>query len=267
MINRGKHNILGVMVSAADYEMVVRRIVQAANSRTSLVVSAAAVHAIMEGALSEEHKYRLNHFDLVVPDGQPVRWTLNLLHRARLKDRVYGPSLAVRTLQAAERFGLSVFFYGGDEGLLSAIRRNVTSQYPGLRIAGTESSKFRRLLPGEKQQIAQRIFDSGASLVFVGLGCPRQDVWAYEFRGVLPMPVVCVGGAFGILARRSPQAPQWMQDRGLEWLYRLSREPRRLWRRYLLFNPAYVGLIAMQAFRLKRFDILGRCPGDELAYG
>ena len=266
MISYGKKNILGILVDAVDYEATVEQIIQAAKGRRGFAVSAAAVHTVMEGVLDKEHRYRLNQFAMIVPDGQPVRWALNLLHGLHLKNRVYGPTLTVRALEAAERAGIPVFFYGGSDELLQAVRRNLSRSYPKLAIAGTEASKFRRLFPGEKQEIAGRIRSSGAGILFVGLGCPRQDVWAYEFRECVPMPMLCVGGAFGILAGKSTEAPSWMQDRGLEWVYRLSREPRRLWRRYLLLNPLYTVLVAGQALGLKWRDS-GRPPETELLYG
>jgi hypothetical protein len=119
----------------------------------------------------------------------------------------------------------------------------------------------------ERDRVTQRIGESGASLVFVGLGCPRQDVWAYEYRELLSIPIVAVGGAFGVLAGKVPQAPAWMQDRGLEWFFRLWSEPRRLWRRYLLLNPAYTLLIALQALGLHKFTTDGDRPTTEVLYG
>jgi len=136
-----------------------------------------------------------------------------------------------------------------------------------LPVAGLEPSRFRRLNPGEKAELVARIRASGAAIVFAGLGCPRQEVWAYEFRHDLSMPVLAVGAAFAFFAGEVPQAPQWVQDRGLEWLFRLVAEPRRLWRRYILLNPAYVTLVALQALRLSRFSTDGSLPRTELLYG
>jgi hypothetical protein len=130
-----------------------------------------------------------------------------------------------------------------------------------------EPSRFRRLTRDEKEEVAARILASGARLVFVGLGCPRQETFAFEFREVLPMPILAVGAAFPFLAGSLPQAPAWMQGAGLEWLFRLTVEPRRLWRRYLLLNPAYMCLVALQALRLFRFPTDGRAPVSELLYG
>jgi exopolysaccharide biosynthesis WecB/TagA/CpsF family protein len=130
-----------------------------------------------------------------------------------------------------------------------------------------EPSRFRRLVDGEKEELAQRISESGAALVFVGLGCPRQETFAFEFRDTLAMPIVAVGAAFPFLAGLIPQAPPWMQNAGLEWLFRLCSEPLRLWRRYLFLNPAYLFLVALQASGIRRFRTDGQSPAHELLYG
>jgi exopolysaccharide biosynthesis WecB/TagA/CpsF family protein len=217
--------------------------------------------------LNHEHKFRLNHLDLLTPDGQPVRWALKILHGVELADRVYGPNLTLRLCDRAEKENLGVYFYGNTPEVLSALRTTLERRFPRLRIAGMEPSKFRRLSHQEQDRVAQHIRESGASLVFVGLGCPRQDVWAYEYRELLSIPIVAVGGAFGVLAGKVPQAPEWMQDRGLEWFFRLWSEPRRLWRRYLLLNPAYTLLVALQATSLLHFATEGHRPATELLYG
>jgi exopolysaccharide biosynthesis WecB/TagA/CpsF family protein len=221
----------------------------------------------MTGVFDREQKFRLNHFDLLVPDGQPVKWVLNLLHRAGVADRVYGPHLTVKVCARAAEEGLPVYFYGSTEKVLSSLRRNLETKFPGLIIAGMQPSKFRRLYPEEKVELAARIRASGAAITFVGLGCPRQETFTYEFRDHLQMPTLAVGAAFSFLAGITPQAPDWMQEAGLEWLFRLASEPRRLWRRYLFLNPAYVFLVALQAFGISQFSTDGRSPTCELLYG
>jgi exopolysaccharide biosynthesis WecB/TagA/CpsF family protein len=263
----GKNNILGVLIDAADYEGAVEAIIDAAKRKRPFAVSALAVHGLMTGATDGEQKYRLNRFDLLVPDGQPVRWALNTLHRAGLKDRVYGPNLTLRVCQAAEQEALPVFFYGTTPEILTSLTGSLEKQFPNLKIAGMEPSQFRRLSPKEKVEIAQRVRDAGAAIVFVGLGCPRQEAFAYEFRELLGVPILAVGAAFPFLAGMLRQAPAWMQDAGLEWLYRLLSEPKRLWRRYLILNPAYLFLLALQALRIRTFSPEGKAPKSELLYG
>jgi N-acetylglucosaminyldiphosphoundecaprenol N-acetyl-beta-D-mannosaminyltransferase len=267
MHNAGKRNVLGILIDAVDYEHAVQVVLQAAREKRPAAISALAVHGLMTGVLDREHKFRLNRFDLLVPDGQPVRWVLNWLYRTGLSDRVYGPNLTRRLCQRATAEGLPIYFYGSTPQILTALRRSLECEYPGIVIVGMEPSKFRRLTPREKEDLAGRVRLSGASILFVGLGCPRQEVFAYEFRNAVGMPVLAVGAAFPFLAGLTPQAPRWMQDRGLEWLFRLASEPRRLWRRYLYLNPAYAFLVALQALRISRFRTEGQSPVREILYG
>jgi N-acetylglucosaminyldiphosphoundecaprenol N-acetyl-beta-D-mannosaminyltransferase len=267
MPNSPKRNILGILINAIDCESAVDQIVTAARQSLPAAVSALAVHGVMTGVLNAEHRYRLNHFDLLVPDGQPVRWAMNFLHRTRLRQRVYGPNLTLRLCERASAEGLGVYFYGSTPRVLSKLKQNLQIQFPWLQIAGMQASKFGTLSPMERDDVTERIRRSGASIVFVGLGCPRQEVFAYEFRELLARPIVSVGAAFDFLAGTAPQAPQWMQDKGLEWLFRFGIEPRRLWRRYLLLNPIYLILVALQAGGFLGIDADGRKPSGELLYG
>jgi len=267
MLDAGKRNILGILMNIADYQGTVEIVACAARERRGATVSALAVHGLMTGVFDDEQKFRLNHFDLLVPDGQPVRWVLNWLYRAGLSDRVYGPNLTLKVCARAATEGLPVYFYGSTREVLASLRQNLVAKFPSLIIAGMEPSRFRCLRPGEKTELAARIRASGAAIVFVGLGCPRQEAFTYEFRDHLQMPILAVGAAFPFLAGITSQAPRWMQDAGLEWLYRLRTEPRRLWRRYLLLNPAYIFLVALQVLGVSRFSTDGRSPAHELLYG
>jgi N-acetylglucosaminyldiphosphoundecaprenol N-acetyl-beta-D-mannosaminyltransferase len=267
MIDKGKRNVLGVCINAVDYEAAVERIIEAARARQSMALSALAVHGVMTGVLDATQRYRLNHLDLVVPDGQPVRWALNLLYGMDLPDRVYGPTLMLKLCERAAIENLPIYLYGSRPEVLEALERNLRARFPGLNVAGTQASHFRRLSKEEKQVVVETIRHSGAALLFVGLGCPRQEVWAYEYRDALTLPLIAVGAAFDFHAGLLSQAPPLMQRLGLEWFYRLTREPRRLWRRYGLLNPAYLALLALQATRLKRFDPTGAVPSQELGYG
>ena len=267
MIDHGKKNLLGILIDAVDYEGALERIITAAGECRPYTVSALAVHGVMSGYTEEDHRARLNRFDLIVPDGQPVRWALNLLYRTKLLDRVYGPTLTLRTCERAEREGLGIYLYGSTAAVLERLQHSLHKQFPRLTICGAEPSKFRRLSANEKDELVARIRDSGARITFVGLGCPRQEVWAYEYREALSMPILAVGAAFDFHAGTVSQAPSWMQDRGLEWLYRLKTEPRRLWRRYLLLNPWYVMLVAAQFFRLRHFIPTKYDVSSNVSYG
>ncbi len=268
MIDRGKHNLLGVNIQAVDCNAAVAKIMTASQLRQPLGVSALAVHGVMTGVLDPTHRHRLNQLELVVPDGQPVRWGLNLLHQTGLKDRVYGPQLMLATCRAAELAGIPIFLFGGSPQLLEALSDNLLRRFPGLKVAGQLASKFRKVSPPEKKEIIDTINRSGAAITFVGLGCPRQEVWAYEFKDHLNMPVLAVGAAFNFHAGHLPQAPALMQRMGLEWLFRLGKEPVRLWKRYLLLNPYYLGLLFCQWTGLLKFDPQNTVtPTSDISYG
>ena len=267
MHNAGKRNVLGILIDVVDYQGAEDAIIRAAVERKTMSVSALAVHGLMTGALDREQKFRLNQFSLLVPDGQPVRWALNWLHGAPLRERVYGPNLMLRVCARAAAEGLPVYFYGSTPETLLSLKESLQLRFPGLVIAGIESSQFRRLSLIEREQLAERIRSSGAAIVFVGLGCHRQEVFVYEFRELVSMPLLAVGAAFPFLAGIVPQAPLWMQKFGLEWLFRLWSEPRRLWRRYLFLNPTYLFLLSLQILGLSRFRTDGQSPVRELLYG
>ena len=267
MIDYGKLDVLGVWIDAVDYAAAVERIFSAARQRRPLTVSALAVHGVMTGVLNSAHRYRLNHFDLLVPDGQPVRWALRWLHRTNLPDRVYGPNLMWQVCQRAVTEGLSIFLYGGTQETVTVLCDRLMREHPGLQIAGAKPSAFRQMTALERDAAATEIRASGARIAFIGLGCPRQEVFAFEMREHLGMPLLAVGAAFNFHAGTLPRAPPALQRRGLEWMFRLLHEPRRLWKRYLLLNPLYLMLLGFQSIGLWETGGLGQPPREELRYG
>lgn len=251
VIDRGRFDILGVKVAAVDYDAAVEKVVAAAREGLPYTVTALAVHGVMTGALDPVHRERLNHLDLVCPDGMPVRWALDALYATALPDRVYGPLLIIRICERAALEGLPVYLYGSRPDVLDRLVAHLSAQIPGLCIAGSRPSLFRELTDAERRDLGESIRSSGARIVFVGLGCPRQEKFVYEMRGHLPMPAIAVGAAFDFHAGTLPQAPRGMQRAGLEWLFRLGQEPRRLWRRYLYLNPLFLGMLVRQALRMR----------------
>jgi N-acetylglucosaminyldiphosphoundecaprenol N-acetyl-beta-D-mannosaminyltransferase len=246
--------VAGVLVSRTTYADATASIIGAACEGVPLVAAATSVHGLAMGAIDPEFGAILNSFELITPDGQPIRWALNALHGAGLAERVYGPTLTRCLCEAAAQAGVSVYFYGSRPDVLERLVRRLSITVPGLRIAGYQSPPFRPLTAAEDAEETERIIASGAQLVFVGLGCPRQERWAFEHRVRLGRPLVCVGAAFDFHAGTLRQAPAWMQSRGLEWLFRLVMEPRRLWRRYTKHIPIFVVLVSHQyaVERLKR---------------
>lgn len=268
MIDLGKKNLIGVQIDAVDYEGAVARIMTAAHAKKRCTTTALAVHGVMTGALDACHRYRLNSLDLVVPDGMPVRWGLNLLHKSKLPDRVYGPNLMLKVCQAAAEQSVPIYLFGSDAATLELLSSNLLEKFPGLKIAGAQASQFRKLNEQESQEMLAKIRESGAGITFVGIGCPRQEVWAYEFGDQLQMPVLAVGAAFAFHAGTLSQAPAWVQNNGLEWLYRLTKEPKRLWRRYVYLNPAYLSMLALQMLGLKKYRLDSTVqPKEQMLYG
>lgn len=266
MISAGKRAVLGVAVDVVDYEGAAQRIMSAASHRKPLSVTALAVHGVMTGVLNPEQRYRLNRLSMVTPDGQPVRWALSLLHKEPLPDRVYGPRLMEIVCERAAAEQQPIYLYGSRPETLDALRHNLLSKFPSLQIAGAEPSKFRRATIEDSRAIDNRIRSSGASIVFVGLGCPRQEVFTYEHTSALSCPVIAVGAAFDYHAGTLPLPPPWMQRAGLEWLFRLSAEPLKLWRRYLLLNPLYCLLVFGQMIGLSRCYGRERVPLETMHY-
>lgn len=268
MIDRGRHNVLGIRIDAVDYEGAVEKITRAAQQSQRMTVSALAVHGVMTGVLDRVHRHRLNGLDLIVPDGQPVRWALNLLHGTRLPDRVCGPNLMLELCRRAAADSIPIFLFGCDESMLGALRTQLEAKFPGIIIAGCRPSKFRTLSADERAELIQEIRDSGAKIAFVGIGCPRQEVFVYELGDDLQMPLLAVGAAFAFHADRLAKAPLWMQNAGLEWLYRLGMEPRRLWRRYMLLNPLFLTLLGLQKLGLYKIDADDtEAPQQQICYG
>jgi exopolysaccharide biosynthesis WecB/TagA/CpsF family protein len=245
-----KYDVLGVNVSATSYADATRAIIEAAQARVPAVVSLHAVHAVVTASGDEQLRDKVNQFELIGPDGQPVRWALNLLYGAKLKERVYGPHLTLWLCEAAAREGVGVFLYGGaNDQVLDKLEHNLCEKYPGLQIVGRYCPPFRPLTDEEDAAVVQQINESGAGLVFIGLGCPKQDHWAADHRDRIHAVQVCVGAAFDFHAGSKRMAPAWMQRRGLEWLFRLCEEPKRLWKRYLVTNTVFVSKLVWQFTR------------------
>jgi N-acetylglucosaminyldiphosphoundecaprenol N-acetyl-beta-D-mannosaminyltransferase len=245
-----KRPVVGVPIALADYDLTLRVIDSMVAGRERGYVCAAAVHAVMVARHDAEMRAALLGASLVVPDGRPLVWALNALGE-QLHDRVYGPELMARACARAAERGHRMWLYGGETPhALDQLVAALTKRYPGLDIAGGWSPPHRPLTDSEEEELAARIDRERADVVWVGIGAPRQEKWMARMRPRLDAPVlVGVGAAFDFLAGRKPQAPPWMQRRGLEWAYRLSRDPVRLAPRYLRYNPAFVAAFARQYLR------------------
>jgi len=243
--------VLGVNVSRVDYDTAVAAIIDAAKARRSFAATALAVHGVMEAYRDCAFAGTLNQMDLITPDGQPVRWALNLLGARELKDRVYGPTLMLKVCERAAANELPIFLYGSTAEVLDRLSRNLRTMFPRLTVSGMKADRFRDSSPSEDAEDVRLIDQSGARIVMVGRGCPRQEKWVVAHLGKIQAPMIAVGAAFDFHAGTLPQAPRVLQDYGLEWFFRLMHEPKRLWRRYLILNPLFVLSFGRQLIRSK----------------
>ena len=253
----GSVDILGVQVSSAPFEQTAHRIVELAsgdgNVGGSPYVCATSVHGLI--VASEDPKFRdiLNRATIVTADGMPLAW-FGRLSKQRGMERVYGPDLMLRVCELSADRGLRHFFYGGDESVADDLAQTMVKRFPGLRVAGTYCPPFRPLCHDEMKDIADKINSSNADIVWVGLSTPKQERWIDVIReGLETKVLLSVGAAFDFHTGRVPQAPAWVQRFGIEWFFRLTREPRRLWKRYAHNNPRFLWLAGRQLLGLKEF--------------
>jgi len=242
--------ILGTRVDATSYENATGRVINWAQAHESRAVVAANVHVVMEGHDDPSLQAALSTVDLVTPDGMPLVWMLRRLGFPR-QARVYGPDLTLRVCEAASKEKIPIGFYGSTVEALEALRKSYRERFPQLQIAYAYAPPFRPLTMEEDEAVVRAVNESGARILLVGLGCPKQERWVAEHRGRVHAVMMAVGAAFDFHSGRLRQAPRWMQRAGLEWLFRLLVEPRRLWRRYFRHNPRFLWLVMGQFLRYK----------------
>jgi len=237
--------ILGVRVDPTSYKAAAQQICAWVKGSESRYVCAANVHMIMEAYDAPDFRDIVNNADLVTPDGMPLVWMLQ--HQGYTNQtRVYGPDLTLKIIAAATDQNIPVGFYGGAPDTLDTMIHVFQSKYPALQVAYFYSPPFRPLTIEEDTEVVNRIKLSGARILFVGLGCPRQERWMAAHKGRISAVMLGVGAAFDFHAGSKMQAPKWMRAIGLEWLFRLLQEPQRLWRRYLIYNSRFILLVLKQ---------------------
>lgn len=247
-------NLLGVRVTAFDLPTAVAEMDSAVAGGRRAYACTCPVYTLMQGHERPEVRRALNGADWVTPDGMPVVWALRLFG-AHYAGRVYGPDLMLALSALSAQRGYAQFYLGGGPGVADNLAQAMQRRIPGLRVAGTYCPPFHELVPEEEAHLLATVNASGAHILWVGLGSPKQDLWMARYRARLaPQLLVGVGAAFDFFTGRQPQAPSWMQRSGLEWLFRLSHAPRRLWRRYVIYNPRFVLQIALQLGRLRHYD-------------
>jgi N-acetylglucosaminyldiphosphoundecaprenol N-acetyl-beta-D-mannosaminyltransferase len=238
-------SILGVTVAATKYAEVVEKCTAWARAGESRTVAFIGMHAIMEAYDRSDFRADLNASDLNTADGMPIVWLLRA-QGYRNASRVYGPDTTLALLEAAEKAGVPVGFYGGSEATLTTLVAEVQRRFPEVRIVYQVSPPFRKLSEEEDEAAVREMKDSGVRFLFVGLGCPKQEAWVVAHRGRVPAVMLAVGAAFDFIAKTKPQAPRWMMRSGLEWAFRLATEPRRLAGRYLKNIPRFLYLLVRQ---------------------
>jgi len=241
--------ILGMRVDALTLPRASERIVSWAERGESRYVCVASVHMVMEAFDSEPFRRIVNQADLVTPDGRPLLWTLDGLG-VRSADQVRGTDLTVSVLEHAARRGVPVGLYGGTPELLDSFSEIARARHPGIRIVSRIAPPFRPLTAEEDELFTDELMNSGARIILVGIGCPKQERWMAAHKGRLPAVMIGVGAAFDFYTGRMRQAPRWMQKSGLEWTFRLASDPGRLWKRYARHNPRFLALCAMQLGRM-----------------
>ena len=264
----GRCDVLGVGISAINLPTAVATIWRWIATGARRYVCVTGVHGVIESQSDPALKQIHNDAGMVTPDGMPMVW-LSKLHGHSRVDRVYGPDLMLEVLRASAREGSAGprhYFYGGGAGVAELLRERMVRRFPGLQVVGICCPPFRKLTPEEDRRIVADINASGADIVWVGLSTPRQEYWMSAHLGKLKASVLIgVGAAFDFHAGLKPQAPRWMQRSGLEWLFRLASEPRRLWKRYLRNNPLFAWYLLLQSLHLKNFAATGSANASGMA--
>jgi N-acetylglucosaminyldiphosphoundecaprenol N-acetyl-beta-D-mannosaminyltransferase len=240
-------SIFGAAIDAKNWDAALAKINDWASRNESRYVCICNVHSVVTASQDADFSRVLNEADMATPDGAPVAWLLRRMGHAG-QQRINGPDLMWRYCSQSQERTESIFFYGSAEKTLVTLEKKLRDVFPALKIAGSISPPFRTLTTEEDDIIVAQINDSGAGVVFVSLGCPKQELWMAAHRGHINAVMIGVGAAFDYHADTIKRAPKWMQDSGLEWLHRLASEPRRLWRRYLITNTLFIALAAKQLF-------------------
>lgn len=258
--------VVGVPVHALGWAQAVNCVFDWALRRESRTVFLCNVHSVVTARRDRAHAEAMESADLVAPDGAPVAWVLRRQGHGD-QPRVSGPDLMWRCCRRASELGTEMFLYGASPGTLERLERRIRTEFPGINIVGTYSPPRRPLTDEEDEAVVRMINQSGARIVWVGLGCPKQEAWLRAHRGRINAVMLGVGAAFDFHAGDIKRAPQWMQKGGLEWLHRLSQDPRRLASRYLVTNSLFImallqtSLLSMLGFvTVKDRHRTGGCP-------
>ena len=243
-------SVVGFPISTLSFDGQVDAMMTWAVNRQSKAVCVSNVHMLMEGYWCTDFAKVLGEADMLTPDGMPLVWVMGLMS-GRSYDRVAGLELMLALCERAQKSRVGVFLLGSTDEMLAEIQRRLRRDFSDLRVVGVVSPPFRQMSSEEKSAIARQINRSGAGLVFVSLGCPKQERWMNAHQGKVNAVMVGLGGAFGVYAGEQRWAPAWVRNCGLEWLYRLKQEPKRLWKRYASTIPPFLWLAFKQVVKAR----------------
>lgn len=248
-------NVLGVGITALNLDLAVARVTEALEQKRKGYICVTGVHGVSEAQTDPAFRTILNHAFLNTPDGMPMVW-MGKIQGFDHMGRVYGPDLMLRIFELSQKRGFTHFFYGGGPGVAEELKQNLESRFPGIRIAGVYSPPFRPLTEVEEADLTRMVSQLKPDMIWVGLSTPKQEKFmASHWEHLDATLFFGVGAAFDFHAGRIRQAPRWMQRSGLEWLFRLFCEPRRLWKRYFKNNPLFILRAAAQLSGLKKYDL------------
>lgn len=252
-IGRKRVRVVSLLPDVNNHDSAIRRIVELVERGRGGYVCFSTVHMVMESYDDPKFAEKVNRANLIITDGMPLVW-MQKLQGAKKARRVRANDLMILLCKYAEEHNLKVGFYGGKQEVIDAILKRAARDFPNLQIVYAHSPPFRRLTKEENGKITKEINDSGAQILFVGLGCPKQENWMTAQADNLSAVMLGVGASFDFYSGNVKESPEWMGRIGLEWLYRLTQEPRRLWKRYLILNPRFVWLATLQLSGLKKFN-------------
>lgn len=261
----GKYKILSTVITACDYNYIIREIQSAIVKKKKLLISPVASHTLVRSYFDKELKKILDSYNALYSDSQWVKIALNFLYKQNLKKRVYGPKLLLKVCEIAQKKQLRVFFYGTDGKTIRMLKRALMKKYPRLIITGALPSKFKPLTLQEQKKLGERIQKAKTQIFMIGLGSPLEQEFAHNFAlqnrsSKYSLIIIPFGAAFDFISGVKPQAPEWVGDIGFEWLFRLLHEPRRLWKRYLIYGPLFIMLILFQKAQMLFNGIYNKIP-------
>lgn len=241
--------IFGLNYAVVDYVKASNIIIEEAKKHNSFGVFALPVHGVVEAQKNKDFYNATQQTNMIVPDGQPIRWAMNSFHKVNLKDRVYGPELTLQVLKKANQIGLNVYLYGGaTQEILDGFEKFINQHFTKVNVVG----KYREDKADGNTFDYNKVNQTNTHILLIGRGCPRQEIWASQHLGKVNAVMMAVGAAFSFHSGYLTQAPKWMQNLGLEWLFRLIKEPRRLWKRYLTTNSYFIYLFFKHKFTSRK---------------